>query len=278
MANVYAHDRKLVSIPTYHEPWYSKHAAGEHRHAKLKGKVFTWPILKKILCDVTVTMHVDTGTGKQDSFSVNEVRSTATYNPHMVNNTYWPTCWHQGGDLCKIFAWCYNHQTQQCNKIVDVEEQILLIRSQRTALNSFYTFVFWLLCSTFIILSWPHRFTVFIWDDAHFKQQLTQLRMHRHVTVLQDLPLGRWLLWIHIVGVSTSVISPCTIKSRRRFLLAPAHPGSVTRFNQATGYATRPLGIRGSISGVCPKTGQIGRAAAGRASSIKIGGWGRIAD
>ena len=29
-----------------------------------------------------------------------------------------------------------------------------------------------------------------------------------------------------IVGVSASDISACTIKSRRRFLLAPAHPGS----------------------------------------------------
>ena len=29
-----------------------------------------------------------------------------------------------------------------------------------------------------------------------------------------------------IVGVSASVILHCTIKSRRRFLLAPAHPGS----------------------------------------------------
>jgi len=29
-----------------------------------------------------------------------------------------------------------------------------------------------------------------------------------------------------IVSVSASDISPCTIKSRRRFLLAPAHPGS----------------------------------------------------
>ena len=27
------------------------------------------------------------------------------------------------------------------------------------------------------------------------------------------------------VSVSASVIFPCTIKSRRRFLLAPAHPG-----------------------------------------------------
>ena len=29
-----------------------------------------------------------------------------------------------------------------------------------------------------------------------------------------------------IVSVSASDISPCTIKSRRRFLLAPDHPGS----------------------------------------------------
>jgi len=29
-----------------------------------------------------------------------------------------------------------------------------------------------------------------------------------------------------IVGLSTSVIFPCTTKSRRRFLLAPAHLGS----------------------------------------------------
>jgi len=29
-----------------------------------------------------------------------------------------------------------------------------------------------------------------------------------------------------IVGVYASVIFPCTIKSRRRFLLAPAHPGT----------------------------------------------------
>jgi len=29
-----------------------------------------------------------------------------------------------------------------------------------------------------------------------------------------------------IVGVSVSVIFPCALKSRRRFLLAPAHPGS----------------------------------------------------
>jgi len=29
-----------------------------------------------------------------------------------------------------------------------------------------------------------------------------------------------------IVSVSASDISPCTIKSRRRLLLAPAHPGS----------------------------------------------------
>ena len=31
---------------------------------------------------------------------------------------------------------------------------------------------------------------------------------------------------IRMVGVSASVIFPCTIKSRRRFLLAPAHLGS----------------------------------------------------
>jgi len=31
---------------------------------------------------------------------------------------------------------------------------------------------------------------------------------------------------IQIVDVSASVFFPCTIKSRRRFLLAPAHPGS----------------------------------------------------
>jgi len=31
---------------------------------------------------------------------------------------------------------------------------------------------------------------------------------------------------IRIVGVSASDIFPCTIKSRKRFLLAPAHPGS----------------------------------------------------
>ena len=30
-----------------------------------------------------------------------------------------------------------------------------------------------------------------------------------------------------IVSVSVSNIYPCTIKSRRRFLLAPAHPGSL---------------------------------------------------
>jgi len=30
----------------------------------------------------------------------------------------------------------------------------------------------------------------------------------------------------HIVGVSAFDVFPCTIKSRRRFLLAPAHPGS----------------------------------------------------
>ena len=29
-----------------------------------------------------------------------------------------------------------------------------------------------------------------------------------------------------IVGVSASVIFPCTMKSRRRYLLAPAHPDS----------------------------------------------------
>jgi len=29
-----------------------------------------------------------------------------------------------------------------------------------------------------------------------------------------------------MVGVYAYVIFPCTIKSRRRFLLAPAHPGS----------------------------------------------------
>ena len=37
-------------------------------------------------------------------------------------------------------------------------------------------------------------------------------------------PNGEATSWI--VGVSASVIFPCTIKSRRRFLLAPAHPGS----------------------------------------------------
>jgi len=31
---------------------------------------------------------------------------------------------------------------------------------------------------------------------------------------------------IHIVGVAASVIFPCTIKSRRRFFLAQADPGS----------------------------------------------------
>jgi len=31
---------------------------------------------------------------------------------------------------------------------------------------------------------------------------------------------------IQIVGVSAAVIFHCTIKSRRKFLLAPAHPGS----------------------------------------------------
>ena len=29
-----------------------------------------------------------------------------------------------------------------------------------------------------------------------------------------------------IVGVSASDVFPCTIKSRKRFLLSPAHPGS----------------------------------------------------
>jgi len=42
--------------------------------------------------------------------------------------------------------------------------------------------------STFIILFWHHRCTVFIWVDAHFKQGLVWLRMHTCVTVfvLQD--------------------------------------------------------------------------------------------
>jgi len=29
-----------------------------------------------------------------------------------------------------------------------------------------------------------------------------------------------------MVGVSASVIFPCTVKSERSFLMAPAHPGS----------------------------------------------------
>jgi len=46
-----------------------------------------------------------------------------------------------------------------------------------------------------------------------------------------------------IVGVSASVIFPCTIKSRRRFLLAPVHPGStgkraVKRLCVCLGYIT----------------------------------------
>jgi len=43
--------------------------------------------------------------------------------------------------------------------------------------------------------------------------------------------LGRWLVWMEWCPARFSVclshvIFPCTIKPRRRFLLAPAHPGS----------------------------------------------------
>ena len=51
--------------------------------------------------------------------------------------------------------------------------------------------------------------------------------------VYADFPLpvwGWWWRWVQaprrMVGVSASVIFPCTVKSRRSFLLAPAHPGS----------------------------------------------------
>ena len=216
-----------------------------------------------------MTTHVDTGTGKQYSFSVNEVRSTA-----IITHTWWTTHWPADTKevtCVKNFAWRYNHQRQEC-KIVDVKEQILLIRSQCMALNSFYTFVFWLLCSTFIILSWPHRCTVFILNNSWCNWECTDvLQCYRIYLWVTDYSGSKLL-------VCLPVISPCTNKSRRRFLLAPAHLGSVIVFNQATGYATKPLGIQASISGACPKQGQIGRVAAGRASSTKIGGWGRIAD
>jgi len=41
--------------------------------------------------------------------------------------------------------------------------------------------VFWLLCSAtaaFIILSWPHRCTVFIWVNVHFKQKSQSNELH----------------------------------------------------------------------------------------------------
>jgi len=36
-------------------------------------------------------------------------------------------------------------------------------------------------------------------------------------------------------------------------------------------YVTKPLGMQASIFGACPKPGQIGRVAAGKASDVKMG-------
>jgi len=43
------------------------------------------------------------------------------------------------------------------------------------------------------------------------------------------------------------------------------------KFSTASSASSKPPGMQSSIFGACPKPGQFGRVAAGRASGVKLG-------